>query len=179
MSRRSVDDIEIPTKTKMAKNWNICCFSGKKTTPGWNQKPETTVGWIWESKIKSEWLILFSLFVFLQDLSEVLDFVDNFQSYIYIQMKESEGKIPDSENFEELTKLSKTFEYYRKYNEKNLRKNAKIDRKIKKILKEIDSRIGLDETKYLEWSETDVFKFVADFLEICDNCLFFRWLSKV
>ena len=59
-----------------------------------------------------------------------------------------------------MAKISKMVKNYHQQNLKNSQNYLKIDKNIKRILKQIDSKLRLDETKYLDWSKEDVVKFV-------------------
>ena len=76
------------------------------------------------------------------------------QSKVYHELKNYGKNL--TQDYEKLFKIWNILKSYETKVEKNLKKCSDINKKIKHLLKEIDSRLNPDETKCSQWTKEEV-----------------------
>ena len=95
---------------------------------------------------------------FLEDVDGLLDVIKDSQSKVYDELQNYEQNL--TQDYEKLSKLLNILKIYETKVEKNLEKCSDIHKKIKHLLKEIDSRLNPDEKNCNQWTKEEVTRFV-------------------
>ena len=87
-----------------------------------------------------------------------MDVIKDSQSKLYDELQNYEQNL--TQDYEKLSKLLNILKIYETKVEKNLEKCSDINKKIKHLLKEIDSRLNPDEKNCNQWTKEEVTRFV-------------------